>query len=87
MFGLQLLKFPLFFMYLAACVVWLLLWYLMVAVLINGWMLFWYMLGSTRESHKWNNKRILALRKERFKTQKSLSCSVECHLDADYSIA
>ena len=39
MFGLQLLKFPLFFMYLAAYVIWLLLWYLMVAVLINGWLL------------------------------------------------
>lgn len=33
---------------------------------------FGYFWGSTKESHKWNKKRILALRKERFETQKSL---------------
>lgn len=33
---------------------------------------FGYIWGSTRESHKWNKKRILALRKERFETQKTL---------------
>ncbi|XP_021280441.1 piezo-type mechanosensitive ion channel homolog isoform X2 [Herrania umbratica] len=31
-----------------------------------------YFWGSTKESHKWNKKRILALRKERFETQKAL---------------
>ncbi|XP_062018874.1 piezo-type mechanosensitive ion channel homolog [Rosa rugosa] len=29
--------------------------------------------GSTKESHKWNTKKILALRKERFETQKLIS--------------
>ncbi|MBA0611590.1 hypothetical protein Godav_012264, partial [Gossypium davidsonii] len=33
---------------------------------------FGYFWGSTKESHKWNKKRILALRKERFETQKAL---------------
>ncbi|PON52884.1 Piezo family [Trema orientale] len=33
---------------------------------------FGYIWGSTNESHKWNKKRILALRKERFETQKTL---------------
>ncbi|XP_065617069.1 piezo-type mechanosensitive ion channel homolog [Quercus suber] len=33
---------------------------------------FGYIWGSTKESHKWNKKRILALRKERFETQKRL---------------
>ena len=33
---------------------------------------FGYFWGSARESHKWNKKRILALRKERFETQKAL---------------
>ncbi|XP_037492491.1 piezo-type mechanosensitive ion channel homolog isoform X2 [Jatropha curcas] len=33
---------------------------------------FGYIWGSTKESHKWNKKRILALRKERFETQKAL---------------
>uniref|UniRef100_A0A2N9GW87 Uncharacterized protein n=2 Tax=Fagus sylvatica TaxID=28930 RepID=A0A2N9GW87_FAGSY len=33
---------------------------------------FGYIWGSTKESHKWNKKRILALRKERFETQKTL---------------
>ncbi|XVE77731.1 hypothetical protein DITRI_Ditri13aG0086100 [Diplodiscus trichospermus] len=33
---------------------------------------FGYFWGSTKESHKWNKKRIHALRKERFETQKSL---------------
>ncbi|XP_035538685.1 piezo-type mechanosensitive ion channel homolog isoform X2 [Juglans regia] len=33
---------------------------------------FGYVWGSTKESHKWNKKRILALRKERFETQKTL---------------
>ncbi|EEF37638.1 conserved hypothetical protein [Ricinus communis] len=33
---------------------------------------FGYIWGSTKESHKWNRKRILALRKERFETQKAL---------------
>lgn len=28
--------------------------------------------GSTKESHKWNKKRILALKKERFETQKTM---------------
>ncbi|KAK9282374.1 hypothetical protein L1049_005291 [Liquidambar formosana] len=32
---------------------------------------FGYMLGSTEESDKWNKKRILALRKERFEMQKT----------------
>ncbi|KAK3041408.1 hypothetical protein RJ639_000385, partial [Escallonia herrerae] len=32
---------------------------------------FGYIWGSTKESHKWNKKRILALRKERFETQKT----------------
>ncbi|CAL2280993.1 unnamed protein product [Prunus armeniaca] len=34
---------------------------------------FGYIWGSTKESHKWNKKRILALRKERFETQKLIS--------------
>ncbi|PPD78772.1 hypothetical protein GOBAR_DD24313 [Gossypium barbadense] len=33
---------------------------------------FGYFWGSTKEIHKWNRKRILALREERFKTQKAL---------------
>ncbi|XP_028789013.1 piezo-type mechanosensitive ion channel homolog [Neltuma alba] len=33
---------------------------------------FGFIWGSTKESHKWNKKRIVALRKERFETQKSL---------------
>ena len=33
---------------------------------------FGYIWGSTKETHKWNKKRILALRKERFETQKRL---------------
>lgn len=33
---------------------------------------FGYLWGSTKESHKWNKKRILALRKERLETQKAL---------------
>lgn len=33
---------------------------------------FGYIWGSTKESHKWNKKRIHALRKERFETQKAL---------------
>ncbi|KAG8653838.1 hypothetical protein MANES_05G071700v8 [Manihot esculenta] len=33
---------------------------------------FGYIWGSTKESHKWNKKRILALRKERFETQKTI---------------
>ncbi|KAK3193919.1 hypothetical protein Dsin_025229 [Dipteronia sinensis] len=33
---------------------------------------FGYIWGSTKESHKWNKKRILALQKERFETQKTL---------------
>ncbi|XP_024017344.1 piezo-type mechanosensitive ion channel homolog [Morus notabilis] len=33
---------------------------------------FGYIWGSTKESHKWNKKRIVALRKERFETQKTL---------------
>ncbi|XP_030947959.1 piezo-type mechanosensitive ion channel homolog isoform X1 [Quercus lobata] len=33
---------------------------------------FGYIWGNTKESHKWNKKRILALRKERFETQKRL---------------
>jgi len=33
---------------------------------------FGYIWGITRESHKWNKKRIVALRKERFETQKTL---------------
>ncbi|KAM7258251.1 hypothetical protein ACFE04_013992 [Oxalis oulophora] len=33
---------------------------------------FEYIWGSSRESPKWNKKRVLALRKERFETQKSL---------------
>ncbi|GMI85789.1 PIEZO1 [Hibiscus trionum] len=33
---------------------------------------FGYFWGSTKESHKWNKKRILALRKERFETQKAV---------------
>ncbi|XP_057994460.1 piezo-type mechanosensitive ion channel homolog isoform X2 [Hevea brasiliensis] len=33
---------------------------------------FGYIWGSSKESHKWNKKRILALRKERFETQKTL---------------
>ncbi|MBA0617615.1 hypothetical protein Godav_027042 [Gossypium davidsonii] len=33
---------------------------------------FGYFWGSTKESHKWNRKRILALREERFETQKAL---------------
>ncbi|KAM7253702.1 hypothetical protein ACFE04_031384 [Oxalis oulophora] len=33
---------------------------------------FEYIWGSNKETHKWNKKRILALRKERFETQKSL---------------
>jgi len=33
--------------------------------------------GSTKESHKWNKKRILALRKERSETQKSLESIFE----------
>ncbi|XP_031279983.1 piezo-type mechanosensitive ion channel homolog isoform X2 [Pistacia vera] len=33
---------------------------------------FGYIWGSTKESHKWNKKCILALRKERFETQKTL---------------
>jgi len=32
---------------------------------------FGYIWGSSRESHKWNKKRILALRKERFEMQKA----------------
>lgn len=32
---------------------------------------FAYIWGSTKESHKWNKKRILALRKERFEMQKT----------------
>uniref|UniRef100_A0A5B7BCU2 Uncharacterized protein n=1 Tax=Davidia involucrata TaxID=16924 RepID=A0A5B7BCU2_DAVIN len=32
---------------------------------------FGYIWGSSKESHKWNKKRILALRKERFETQKT----------------
>ncbi|KAH7517167.1 hypothetical protein FEM48_Zijuj09G0033700 [Ziziphus jujuba var. spinosa] len=31
-----------------------------------------YIWGSTKESHKWNKKRIIVLRKERFETQKTL---------------
>ncbi|KAM1449410.1 hypothetical protein ACFXTO_008254 [Malus domestica] len=34
---------------------------------------FGYIWGSTKESHKWNKKRILALRKERFDTQKLIA--------------
>lgn len=34
---------------------------------------FGYIWGSTKESHKWNKKRILTLRKERFETQKLIS--------------
>ncbi|XP_059660540.1 piezo-type mechanosensitive ion channel homolog isoform X2 [Cornus florida] len=30
-----------------------------------------YIWGSSKESHKWNKKRVLALRKERFQTQKT----------------
>ncbi|XP_022758137.1 piezo-type mechanosensitive ion channel homolog isoform X2 [Durio zibethinus] len=33
---------------------------------------FGYFWGSAKESHKWNKKRILALRKERFETQKAV---------------
>ncbi|GMN48728.1 hypothetical protein TIFTF001_017898 [Ficus carica] len=33
---------------------------------------FGYIWGSTKESHKWNKKRIVALRKERLETQKTL---------------
>ncbi|XP_050238768.1 piezo-type mechanosensitive ion channel homolog [Mercurialis annua] len=33
---------------------------------------FGYIWGSTKESHKWNKKRILTLRNERFDTQKAL---------------
>lgn len=33
---------------------------------------FGYIWGSTKESHKWNKKRITALRKERFEMQKTL---------------
>ncbi|KAF7804788.1 piezo-type mechanosensitive ion channel-like protein isoform X1 [Senna tora] len=33
---------------------------------------FGFIWGSTMESHKWNKKRIVALRKERFETQKTL---------------
>ena len=33
---------------------------------------FGYIWGSTNESHRWNKKRILALRKERFETQKTI---------------
>ncbi|XP_012490496.2 piezo-type mechanosensitive ion channel homolog isoform X1 [Gossypium raimondii] len=33
---------------------------------------FGYFWGSTKEIHKWNRKRILALREERFETQKAL---------------
>ncbi|GAV80465.1 DUF3595 domain-containing protein [Cephalotus follicularis] len=33
---------------------------------------FGYLWGNSKESHKWNKKRILALRKERFETQKTL---------------
>lgn len=34
---------------------------------------FGYIWGSTKESHKWNKKRIVSLRKERFETQKLIS--------------
>ncbi|KAL2323587.1 hypothetical protein Fmac_027966 [Flemingia macrophylla] len=33
---------------------------------------FGFIWGSSKESHKWNKKRIVALRKERFETQKTL---------------
>lgn len=33
---------------------------------------FGFIWGSTMESHKWNKKRVVALKKERFETQKSL---------------
>lgn len=33
---------------------------------------FGFIWGSTKESHKWNKKRIVALRKERFETQKTV---------------